>query len=157
MHTVEKRSYFQSICRISAWNIEGIQFCLVLQHEASELAQAELAVGGGRCLRHHPPGHLADAESHEERRALRGGAETQSSQRRTGLSALTLDFYHAAHERGRTAGTRSTVGHWTLKSALFSCFKSTFRFDEDVDYWNSNIKASWDIEESVSSIDQNRF
>lgn len=68
-------------------------------------------MGGRRCLRHHPPGHLADAESHEERRALRDGAETQSCRRQTGLSALTLDFYRAAHGRGRTAGTRSTVGH----------------------------------------------
>ncbi|KAF1394520.1 hypothetical protein PFLUV_G00001170 [Perca fluviatilis] len=40
------------------------------RYEARELAAEELAVGGRRRLRHRPPGHLADAERHAERRAL---------------------------------------------------------------------------------------
>lgn len=52
-----------------------LSFCVFFplqrsRYEASELAQEELAVGGRRGVRHHPPGHLADAESHEERRPL---------------------------------------------------------------------------------------
>jgi len=43
------------------------------------LAQEELDVGGRRGLRHRPRGHVADAESHEERRSLRDGAQTETS------------------------------------------------------------------------------
>lgn len=47
-----------------------------MQDEASELAQEELAVGGRGGICHHPPEHMADAESHEEHSAIRGGAQT---------------------------------------------------------------------------------
>lgn len=53
-------------------------FCsVVMQDEASELAQEELAVGGRRGVCHHPPEHVADAESHEECGTIRGSAQTQ--------------------------------------------------------------------------------
>lgn len=47
-----------------------------MQDEASELAQEELAVGVRGGISHHPPEHMADAESHKEYSAIRGGAQT---------------------------------------------------------------------------------
>lgn len=58
--------------------------------EASELAQEELDVGGRRGLRHHPPGHLADAASHEERRLGARGAQTEGRRPETGLTGAGL-------------------------------------------------------------------
>ena len=45
--------------------------------EVPELAEEELDVGGGRGVPRGPPGHMATAENHEERRALGGGPEGQ--------------------------------------------------------------------------------
>lgn len=45
-------------------------------------------MGGRRGLPHRPPGHLADAESHEERRPLGDGAQTESRGGKTGLTVV---------------------------------------------------------------------